>query len=295
MTENDNITQIRAHTYIIHELYYVNNLEDVPRPTYDARCHISSEIIYRARGPVIKLFNVFTMFDTLEDALQKIAEALKPGKKSPHILAAKFALVPSNLSSQKWIRTERPAKLQHLDFQYMDIPSPCLTLYEMPVGYSMPYPVATYETGHGIQTDIHRHCTNLAKIVYFDSEYKPYVSFVILSAYLGDLILNKYSMIWEPLYKWVQEYIGKIYFLSKCEFIKVGPGHPYLSKRELIDMYTEVTGHMPNWYQRMFPNRYMAPICQQREIQIKYAELLDYAKTRPRKPESLRTVQSTLV
>jgi hypothetical protein len=229
----------------------------------------------------------------VEDALQKIAELLKPGKKEPKTVAAKFALAPSNLSSQKWIRTERPAKLQHIDFQYMDIPSPCLTLYEMPAGYSMPYPAATYETG--IQTDIHKHTTYVAKIIYIDLNYKLYVNYFILQSYLNDLILSKYYMIFDPLYKWVQEYSGKIYYLSKCNFVKVGPGHPYLSKRELIDMYTEVIGHMPNWYQRMFPNRYMAPICQQCEIQIKYAELLDYAKTRPRKPEPLRTVQSTLV
>lgn len=158
----------------------------------------------------------------------------------------------------------------------------------MPPDYSMPYP---FTSDCSVETDIHKHCTNLAKIVYY-SEYKPYISFFILSAYLDNLILNKYSMIWDQLYKWVQEYRSRFYFLTQCEFIKVGSSPSYLTRAELIDKYIHVTGNEPTWYQRMFPNRYMAPICQQNEIRDRYKAFIEHATSRPRR---LTTVQLSFV
>lgn len=275
--------------YMIHERFYVNNLEDVPRSTHDARCHIYCDIIYKARGPVIKLFNVYTMFGTAEDALQKIADSLNPGKKDQYTLAAKFALVPNNLSSQRMIRTERPLKLQHMEFKYMDIPSPCLTLYEMPPDYSMPNPATSACI---VDTDIHKHCTNLAKIVYY-RKYKQQIRVLIIYSLLGDIILNNYSMIWDPLYKWVQEYRSLFYFLMQYEFIKVGHGQPYLTRQQMIDKYICVTGYKPKWYHRMFPNRFMAPICQQAEIRDRYRELKQHCNTRTNEP--MHHVQTSFV
>ena len=125
--------KLEARQYLVHERYYVNNLSDILFPNYDAHCHISQETISKAKGPKV-LFNVFTMYESVEDALQKIAESLRPEKDTLWRPRCKFTLAPSNISKRTEIATDRVG-IDNTRYSHMDIPLPCLNLYVMPSRY----------------------------------------------------------------------------------------------------------------------------------------------------------------
>jgi hypothetical protein len=251
--------------YIVHERFYVNNLGDIPCPTYDIQCHISSEIIYNAIGSRV-LFNVFTMYESVEDALQKTAESLRPEKDTLWRPLCKFTLAPSNISKRKVIATDWVG-IHNTQYSHMDIPLPCLNLYVMPSCYKLPH-----QSVDNDYTSIHTDCIQIYRIAYFNIDYKLYISYHEISYFISDLNLSR-----GPLYEWVHVYLARFSSFTECEFIKLGRELPYLTKLQLVEMYVKVTKRIPKWYQRYGS---IAKTCTRAEITTRYAALLEHARTR---------------
>lgn len=294
--------------YIVHERFYITNISEIPFPAYTPDYYLTHSIISTARGPRV-LYDVFTLYHGttgIVDALHKIAEGLRPGKHEPWTPAYKFSKRPRNLAKQKVVSTDKFPKIPHQAYNHMDMPSPCLTLYEMPHDFKMPIPNTDNLISMSKVTDvmhmyklIHENCTNMSKIVYIDMDYKLYISDFIMITYLDNLILNKYYMHKDPLYKWIRDWRDLFFLYLQCKHVKVGSSRLNYSTEELADKYIEFTGREPKRYHKMFPNWLMADICR-REMQIeRYDALIDHANIGLSQPTSLydplHYIQSTLV
>ena len=274
---HQNPLQLNPHVYIVHERFYVTNISQIPVPTYDGKCLITQNIIHLARGPRV-LYNVFTLYHGskgIESALHKIAEALKPGKHEPWYPGHKFTLAPRNLARQKVVSRDKLANISWQSYNHMDIPGPCLTLYDMPNGYMLPYP----PNDNIIYQSIHAKCTNMVRIAYYKIDYKLFVSQFIVQTYLDNLILNRYYLRYDPLYIWIRKYWELLYLYIACKNVKVGSTRLNYTKQELVDIYTEATGREPKWYHRMFPNWLMADTCRLALQTKRYDALIQHADT----------------
>ncbi len=283
--------------YIVHERFYITNISEIPCPAYTSDYYSTHSIISTARGPRV-LYDVFSRFEGttgILDALQRIAEGLRPGKCEPWAPARKFTVQPSNLAVQKVVSTDKFPKIPYQIYNHMDIPGPSLTLYEMPHDFKMSF---VTDVMHMYKL-IHDNCTNMSIIVYYNFNYELYISDFIMITYLDNLILNKYYMHKDPLYKWIRDWRDLFFLYTQCKHVKVGSSRLNYSTEELADKYIEFTGREPKWYHRMWPNWLMADTCR-REMQIeRYDALILHAKTRISRPtalyEPVRNVKSTLV
>ncbi len=294
--------------YIVHERFYITNISQIPFPAYTQDYYSTHNIIYTARGPRV-LYEVFTLYrgtTGIVDTLHKIADNLWPGKHEPWTPAYKFSVRPSNLAKQKMVSRDKLVNIPYQTYCHMDIPSPCLTLYEMPNDFNMPNPntdniisMAKITDAMHIYNLIHEKCTNMLPIVYYKQDYKLYISDIIMITYLEKLILNKYYLCKDPLYKWIRNWRDLFFLYLQCKHIKVGSSRLNYSSEELADKYREYKGREPKWYHKMFPNWLMADTCR-REMQIdRYDALIQHAETRSSRPttlyEPIHKVQSTLV